>query len=99
MKNVNSFMRACIPYFFGCTTEFFSFQNNSKDLDPSCKTDLDPCDCSGRVKIDIIAKFNRTDLVIGSHSRGTNTLSYSRINTVILNILLRILLCSSSSLG
>ena len=26
------------------------FQNNPKDLDPSCKTDLDPCDCLGRVK-------------------------------------------------
>ena len=30
-----------IPYFFGYKTEFFSFQNNPKDLDPSCKTDLD----------------------------------------------------------
>ena len=30
---------------------FFSFQNNPKDLDPSCKTDLDPCDCLGRVKL------------------------------------------------
>ena len=25
-----------IPYFFGYKTKFFSFQNNSKDLDPSC---------------------------------------------------------------
>ena len=33
-------------------------------------------------KIGIIAKFHRTDLVIWSHSRGTKTLSYSRINTV-----------------
>ena len=41
-----------LPYFFGCKTEFFFlFQNNHKDLDPSCKTDLDPCDCSGRVKL------------------------------------------------
>ena len=33
-------------------------------------------------KIGIIAKFHRTDLVIWSHSRGTKTLFYSRINTV-----------------
>ena len=43
---------------------FFSFQNNPKDLDPSCNMDLDLWDCSGRVKIGIIAKFHRTDLVI-----------------------------------
>ena len=30
---------------------FFSFQNNPKDLDPSCKTDLDLWDCLGRVKL------------------------------------------------
>ena len=30
---------------------FFSFQNNPKDLDPSCKTDLDLLDCLGRVKL------------------------------------------------
>ena len=63
-----------IPYFFDYKTGFFSFQNNPKDLDPSCKTDLDlwDCcktdldlwDCLGRVKIGIIAKFHRTDLVI-----------------------------------
>ena len=29
----------------------FSFQNNPKDLDPSCKTDLDLFDCLGRVKL------------------------------------------------
>ena len=43
---------------------FFSFQNNPKDLDPSCKTDLDLWDCLGMGKIDIIAKFYRTDLII-----------------------------------
>ena len=37
--------------FFGYKTEFFSFQNNSKDLDPSCKMDLDLWDCLGRVKL------------------------------------------------
>ena len=40
-----------LPYFFGYKMEFFSFQNNPKDLDPSCKTDLDLWDCLGRVKL------------------------------------------------
>ena len=40
-----------LPYFFGYKTEFFSFQNNPKDLDPSYKMDLDLWDCSGRVKL------------------------------------------------
>ena len=40
-----------IPYFFGYKTEFFFFQNNPKDLDPSCKTDLDLLDCLGRVNL------------------------------------------------
>ena len=53
-----------LPYFFDYKAEFFSFQNNPKDLDPSCKMDLDLWDCLGRVKIGIIAKFHRTDLVI-----------------------------------
>ena len=44
--------------------EFFSFQNNPKDLDPSCKMDLDLWDCLGMGKIGIIARFHRTDLVI-----------------------------------
>ena len=30
-----------VPYFLGCKTDFFSFQNNPKDLDPSYKMDLD----------------------------------------------------------
>ena len=34
-----------LPYFFGYKTEFFFFQNNPKDLDPSCKMDLDLLDC------------------------------------------------------
>ena len=42
---------AKLPYFFGYKTEFFSFQNNPKDLDPSCKTDLDLWDCLGKVKL------------------------------------------------
>ena len=40
-----------IPYFFGYKTEFFFFQNNPKDLDPSCKMDLDRLDCLGRVNL------------------------------------------------
>ena len=53
-----------IPYFFGYKMEFFSFQNNPKDQDLSYKTDLDLWDCLGRVKLRIIAKFHRNDLVI-----------------------------------
>ena len=58
MDNVCSFFKGSgivnvhsIPYFFGYKTEFFSFQNNPKDLDPSCKMDLDLWDCLGRVKL------------------------------------------------
>ena len=67
-----------IPYFFDYKTDFFSFQ----------KTDLDLWDCLGRVKIGIIAKFHRTDLVICSHSIGTKPPFYNRINTVVENICL-----------
>ena len=45
------FANSTLPYFFGYKTEFFPFQNNPKDLDPSCKTDLDLWDCLGRVKL------------------------------------------------
>ena len=38
-------------YFFGYKMDFFFFQNNPKDLDPSCKTDLDLLDCLGRVNL------------------------------------------------
>ena len=71
-----------LPYFFGHKTEFFSFQNNTKDLDPSYKMDLDSWYCLRMGKIGIIARFHRTDLVNSSHSRGTKPPSYSRINTV-----------------
>ena len=40
-----------VPYFFDYKTEFFSFQNNPKDLDLSYKTDLDLWDCLGRVNL------------------------------------------------
>ena len=51
-------------YFFDYKTGVFYFQNNPKDLDPSCKMDLDLWDCLGMGKIGIIARFHRTDLVI-----------------------------------
>ena len=62
-------------YFSGFKTEFFSFQNNPKNLDPSlglfrkCKT------C-------ITAKFYGTDFIICSHSREGKTSSYSQIHVV-----------------
>ena len=31
-----SHVQFALPYFFGYKTDFFSFQNNPKDLDPSC---------------------------------------------------------------
>ena len=49
--------------------EFFFFQNNPKNLDPSYKMDLDLWDLIRKGKTRIIAKFHRTDLVICSHSR------------------------------
>ena len=63
--------------------EFFSFQNNLKNLHLSYKMDLDLWDCLRRVKLVIIAKFHRTDLIICSHSREGKTLSNSRINIVL----------------
>ena len=35
----------------------FSFQNNTKNLDPSYKTDLDVWDCLGRIKLVIRQNF------------------------------------------
>ena len=35
----------------------FSFQNNPKDLDLSCKTDLDLWDCLGRIKLVLLQNF------------------------------------------
>ena len=50
--------------FFYCSTLFlrlqdrvFSFQNNPKDLDPSCKMDLDLWDSLGRVKLVLLQNF------------------------------------------
>ena len=50
-----------LPYFFSYKTEFFSFQNNPKNLD----------------KTGIVAKFHRADLVICSHSGKGKIPSYS----------------------
>ena len=44
-------------YFFGYKTEYFSFQNNPKDLDPSYKMDLDLWDCLGWVKLVLQQNF------------------------------------------
>ena len=63
----SSLLKKDLLYFFGYKTDTFSFQNNTKNLDPSSKMDLDLWHCLGRVKL--IAKFNRTDLVICSLSR------------------------------
>ena len=60
---------------------FFPSKNNPKNLDPSYKMDLDLRDC---LRTCIITKFHRTDQVICRHSREEKTLSYSRINMVIL---------------
>ena len=40
-----------LPDFFGYKTEFFSIQNDKKNLDPSYKMDLDLWDCLGSVKL------------------------------------------------
>ena len=39
--NLIELVSSYIPYFFGYKTDFFSFQNNPKNLDPSYKMDLD----------------------------------------------------------
>ena len=63
-----------LQYFFGYKTEFFSFPNNSKNVD---------WDCLGRVIITrITAKFHVTVLVICSHPREGKTSSYSKRNMV-----------------
>ena len=40
-----------LPYFFSYKMEFFSFENNPKNLGPSYKMDLDLWDCLGRIKL------------------------------------------------
>ena len=53
-----------LPYFFGYKTKIFFFQNNTKDLDLSCKTVLDHLGLFRKGKIGILANFHRTDSVI-----------------------------------
>ena len=70
-----------VAYFFGYKTDFFPFQNNSKDLDPSCKTDLNLWDCLGRVKLVLLQNFIGLIKLLEVILEG-KTLSYIRINTV-----------------
>ena len=78
-----------LPYFFGYKTEFFSYQNNPRHLDPSYKTDLDLWDCLGSVKLKI-ANFDGTDLVICSYTREgkpsliSGLIRYRNVNAVYL---------------
>ena len=48
-----------VPYFFGYKTSFFpfSFQNNPKLLDLSCKMDLELWHCLGRVELVLKQNF------------------------------------------
>ena len=46
-----------ILYFLGHKMEFFTIQNNPKNLDPSYKMDLDLWDCLGRVKLVLQQNF------------------------------------------
>ena len=48
---LSNFLRNSLPDFCSVIRRSFSFQNNSKDLDPSCKMDLDLWDCLERVKL------------------------------------------------
>ena len=57
LANMLQSLLQLIPYFFDYKTELFSFQNNPKDLDPSCKMDLDLWDCLGRVKLVLKRNF------------------------------------------
>ena len=44
-NDLNVAAEAIIPYFFSYKMDFFSFQNNPKNLDPSYKMDLDLWSC------------------------------------------------------
>ena len=51
------FIQWKVLYLFGYETEFFPFQNNPKDRDPSYEMDLDLWDCLGRVKLVLQQNF------------------------------------------
>ena len=59
----------CIP---SVITQFFSFQNNHKNLDPSFKTDLDLGDCLGRVKLVLLQTFIEMISLFVAFKRGEN---------------------------
>ena len=63
---------------FGYKTEFFSFQNNPKNL--ALSYNIRQIRCLGlfsKGKTCNTASFHRTDVVICSHSQEGKTLSYS----------------------
>ena len=69
------FAKLLVPYFFGYKMEFFPFQNNPKNSRFVLKDGSRSSGLFGKGKTCIIAKFQRTDLVICSHSReGKNTI-------------------------
>ena len=66
LQRGTAFVTSCLPpwktkhfqkgvYYYPISSvirrSFFFFQNNPKDLDPSCKTDLELLDCLGRVNL------------------------------------------------
>ena len=61
-------------------TGFFPNQNNRKDVDPSCETDLDPWNCLRKKKP--ILKLHYTRLVYGNFGRLTFSLLLEYNGTV-----------------
>ena len=66
--------RQYLPYFFGYKAEFFSFQNNSKNLDL--------LDCLGRVKLVLQQNFIGLVYLFAVTLETGETPCYSQINTV-----------------
>ena len=71
-----------VPYFFGYKTEFFFLPKQSEKSRSFLQDGSRSLGLLRKGKTGIISKFYRTNLVIWSHSKGTKTPSYSRINTV-----------------
>ena len=57
LLNRGKFFPLRVPYFGSYIRWIFSFQNNLKDLDLSCKMDLDLWDCLRRVKLVLLQNF------------------------------------------
>ena len=75
------FHKTGLQYSFACKTDFFSFQNHSKNLDPSYKMDLDLWNCLRRVKLISQQNFIGLSLLYEVIlERGK--LSYSQRNTI-----------------